>query len=404
MKGAAWHPNPRRAFGWNRILSGRLSLLRIDWHLLILALCLLGIGLLFVQGMDEADVLFERSEGGKVEFDRHLQKVLIALPMLVLGLFIRPRWLRRNAWRLYAFSLVLLVLVRIVGDERNGARRWIQVPGIGFDLQPSELAKLGLIVAFSRLLYTSRMQRGRDWLRAALVLAAPAGLVFLQPDLGTAMTFVPIALGLMFLAGARPLRLLQIGLAGAVIGALVFQFRLIHSYQLERIETWLDSFQAGSLIAGKNGPAFHTYHARVAIGNGGWFGRGLGEGVANAAAHLPERDCDSIFAVVAEEAGFVGAGGILLLYVLLIVLLLGAASTIRERFARLVVSGVALYFAAHLFVHTGVNLGLAPMTGLPLPLFSTGGSSLLATCLALGLALGLSAQQEATLDGDAFRE
>jgi rod shape determining protein RodA len=405
VKGAAWHPRrPRGAF-LGRILSARhLSLLRVDWHLLLLAMCLLGIGLLFVRSMDEADILFERSDGERVDFALHLRKLLFAVPMLVLAALVRPRWLRRNAWRLYALSLGLLVLVRLVGDERNGARRWIQIPGLRFDLQPSELAKLGLIVALARLFYTARLARAGDWLRTALVVALPAGLVALQPDLGTAMTLAPIALGMMFLAGARPLRLAQLGAAGALCFALSLQFRLVHAYQLERVHTWLESFDSERLIEGKNGPAFHTYHARVAIGNGGWFGRGLGEGVANEAAHLPERESDSIFAVVAEEAGFVGAGGILLLYLLLVVLILGMASTIRERFSRLVVGGVGLYFAAHLFIHVGVNLGLIPLTGLPLPLFSTGGSSLLATCTALGLALGLAAQREATLDGDAFRE
>jgi rod shape determining protein RodA len=159
-----------------------------------------------------------------------------------------------------------------------------------------------------------------------------------------------------------------------------------------------------SLIDARTGAAYHTYHARVAIGNGGWFGRGLGQGVANEAGHLPERDCDSVFAVIAEEAGFFGTTGLLLLYAFLIVLLFYSAGSIRERFSRLVVGGIGLYFAAHFFVNVGVNLGLLPMTGLTLPLFSTGGSSMLVTFAALGLALGLAAQREATLDEDAFRD
>jgi rod shape determining protein RodA len=133
-------------------------------------------------------------------------------------------------------------------------------------------------------------------------------------------------------------------------------------------------------------------------------GRGLGRGVANEAAILPERDCDSIFAVIAEEAGFVGTVGLTALYAVMIVLLLKSASGVRERFSRLVVTGLALYFAAHFFVNIGVNLGLIPMTGLTLPLFSTGGSSMFTSFVALGLALGLAAQREAALDGDAFRE
>ena len=131
---------------------------------------------------------------------------------------------------------------------------------------------------------------------------------------------------------------------------------------------------------------------------------GLGEGVANEAAILPERDSDSVFAVIAEESGFLGTTGLLLLYALMIVLILSSAASIRERFSRLVVCGIGLYFAAHFFVNVGVNLGLIPMTGLTLPLFSTGGSSMFVTFLALGLALGLAAQREATLDEDAFRD
>jgi rod shape determining protein RodA len=225
-----------------------------------------------------------------------------------------------------------------------------------------------------------------------------------QPDLGTAMTIVPVVLGMLYLAGARARTLFWMVAAGVLAGVLAWQVGFLHDYQLQRIETWLETWDAPALIQGRNGPAFHAYQARVAIGNGGWFGTGLGAGVANEAAHLPERSCDSIFAVIAEEAGFVGTSGFVILYALLIVLLFNTASHIRERFSRLVVGGIALYFAAHFFINAGVNLGLVPMTGLTLPLLSTGGSSLATSFLALGLALGLSANQEPSLDQDGFRE
>jgi rod shape determining protein RodA len=176
----------------------------------------------------------------------------------------------------------------------------------------------------------------------------------------------------------------------------------VHSYQAQRVDTWLHGFQAQDLIDSKNRAAFHSYHARVAIGNGGLFGQGLGDGVANQTGYLPERECDSIFAVVAEEAGWLGTAVILLLYVLMIALIMGSASGIRDRFSRLAVGGIALYFAAHFFINVGVNLGLVPMTGLTLPLFSTGGSSLLVTFVALGLALGLASHHEPSLDKDSF--
>jgi rod shape determining protein RodA len=304
----------------------------------------------------------------------------------------------------YVVCLLLLLLVPLLGADRNNAKRWISLPLIGFDLQPSELAKLGLIVMLARELYTCRLTRWSDWARPTLAALVPMCLVALQPDLGTALTIVPLTIGMFYVAGASAKRLAAI-VAGVVLtGVLAFQLQLIHDYQLERVDTWLSSVAPADLIEGRSGPAYHTYHARVAIGDGGWFGRGLGRGVANEAAHLPERESDSIFAVIAEESGFFGTVGVLALYALLIVLLLTSASAIRERFSRLVVCGVALYFASHYFVNVGVNLGLIPMTGLTLPLFSTGGSSMLVTFLGLGIALGLSAQREPTLDEDAFRD
>jgi rod shape determining protein RodA len=401
MKGAAWHPPRRRALGLDRILSVRHVLaLHLDWPVLGLALTLLSIGLYFVSGMERADASFDRTG---VDFHGHLEKVILTLPALILGLLVRPRWLRRNAWLFYVLSVGLLLLVPLIGEERNNAVRWIPLP-IGFDLQPSELAKLGLILVLARVLYRSRLQHLGEWTAPVALALIPVGLVVLQPDLGTAMTIVPVTLGMLHLAGARSRHIVGIVAAGILAGALAWKLELVRDYQLQRIDTWLSTVEAQELIDGRNGPAYHSYHARTVIGNGGLIGRGVGLGVANEAGHLPERDSDSIFAVLAEEAGFVLITGLVILYSLLIVLLLTAASSIRERFTRLVVGGIGLYFAAHFFINVGVNLGLLPMTGLTLPLFSTGGSSLLATFLALGLAVGLSAQWEPTLDGDAFRD
>jgi rod shape determining protein RodA len=374
--------------------------LEVDWHVLAVALGLCALGLIFVRAMDQADDYFLRED--KIEVAKQLQRVVITLPALLFGLLIRPRWLRRSAWLVYVVALILLLLVPLIGDVRNGARRWIQLPF--FDLQPSELAKIGVIVILARALYTTRLKRARDWILPLALAVLPMGLVALQPDLGTAMTIVPITLGMLYVAGAK-LRVLAGGLLCLVIlGAGAVRFGVVHEYQAQRVDTWLDSLVPEDLIENRNGAAFHTHKARTSIGNGGWLGTGLGQGVANAAAHLPERDTDSIFAVIAEETGFVGTSGLLALYALLVVLLLNTAGNVRERFSRLVVSGVGLYFASHLFINVSVNLGLMPMTGVPLPLFSTGGSSALVSFLALGLAVGLAAHREPSLDEDAFRE
>ncbi len=383
----------------NMLTSSHLRLLSFDWHTLCVALILLGLGLVFVQAMDLADARFDRSD---VSFANHLRKVLVSLPCLVVGMLVRPRWLRRNAYALYGLTLLLLALVPLIGQERNNAQRWIQMP-LGFDLQPSELVKLGLILALARALYRARLKDARQVLLPIALTLVPMLMVVLQPDLGTALTLPPIAGGMLYLAGMPGRRLLGFVGLGFALGALVWQLELARGYQLQRIDTWVAAWDPHSLIEGRNGHAFHAYHSRLGIGNGWWLGTGLGRGVANEAGHLPERDSDSIFAVVCEEAGFVGTLGVLALYALLIVLLLLRASSIRERFTRLVVGGVALYFGAHFFINTSVNLGLLPMTGLTLPLLSTGGSSLLATATALGLALGLAAHREPSLDQDAFR-
>ncbi len=400
MKQQVWSIKGQRPLsGWRSVFSARVPWWRIDWPILFLALALVALGLLFVGEMSASDELFGRGEN---RFEKQLQKALVALPCLLVGLLLRPRWVRRHAYWFYGLALALLCLLPVLGEERNGVRAWIPGPA-GFDLQPAEFAKLGLIVALARALYRNRLEELRDWRAPVLLALFPMALVAAQPDLGTALTIVPVALGIFWLAGARA-RVL-VGLLGttAVLGFCAWRFDWVHGYQGKRIDTWLTCFDDEALIANKNGAAFHVYQARVAIGNGGLLGRGLGNGVANEAGHLPERQSDSIFAVIAEEGGFVGALGLVGVYLFFAGLLLVAAGRTRERFSRLVIGGTGLYFAAHFMINTSVNLGLIPMTGLTLPLISTGGSSLLASLALLGLALGLSARAEPALDPDSFR-
>ena len=370
----------------------------LDWHVLVIALVLLVTGMVFVHGLATSAA---GELGGDVSYAAHRQKVLLTAPALLLGLLLRREWVRRNAAWIYAASIFLLVAVYLVGEERNNAQRWIQLPR--FDLQPSELAKIAMIVALARALASNRMLRARQWVLPMAVAGLPLLLVASQPDLGTAMTLVPVTVGMFYLAGARgPILagLCALGLAG---GFVAREADLVRDYQMERVETWIETYSPNELIASRDGAAFHLYHARVVAGNGGLFGRGLGRGVASETGLLPERDSDSIFMVLAEEGGFVGAAGIVFLYAMMSFLLLLSASGLRDRFARLVVGGVGIYFAAHLVINVSVNIGLLPMTGLTLPLFSTGGSSLLATFLALGLAVGMAAHKESSLDQDAVR-
>ena len=400
MSPAVWSwKGQRPPSGWRSAVDPRVPWFQLDWSVVLLAGVMIVTSLVFVHRMALTDAEYGREE---IHFAKHLQKLAVALPFLVVGLIVRPRWLRGHAWLLYAAAMALLLFVPVLGEERNNARRWIALP-LGFDLQPSELAKVALILALAGVLYRNRLQSLDQWVLPAALALLPIGLVAAQPDLGTALTIVPVTLGMFWLAGARGDTLIALGLLGVVLGGLAWQFDWVQGYQKKRIDTWAACFEHEALIDNRNGAAFHAYHARVVIGNGGLFGTGLGRGVANEAGHLPERESDSIFAVIAEEGGFLGVSLFVALYLLFCSLLLLAAGRTRERFSRLVVGGVALYFASHFFINTGVTVGLLPMTGLTLPLVSTGGSSLLASFLALGLALGLAARHEPSLDLDAFR-
>lgn len=387
--------------GWRSAVSLRMPWSRLDWPILFLGLGLVALGLVFVENMAQADELFGHKV--KISAEKQLTKALLAVPFLVLGLVLRPRWLRRNALLLYGCALFLVCLVPLLGEERNGARLWIPLP-FGLDLQPSELVKVGVILALARALYRNRLKHARDWLFPAALVLVPLFLVMVQPDLGTALTLVPVTLGLFYLAGARRRVLGGLVLGAALLGFGAWRFDWVQGYQKKRIDTWASCIDPATLIENKNGAAYHTYQARVAIGNGGLTGRGLGRGVANETGHLPERGSDSIFAVIAEEGGFLGSSALVLAYLLFAGLFLVAAGRTRERFSRLVIAGTGLYFTAHFAINAGVNLGLIPMTGLTLPLMSTGGSSLLVSLMLLGMALGLSARAEMSLDSDSFRE
>ena len=215
-----------------------------------------------------------------VDRERISRRFVLALPALLVGLAVRPRWLRRQSYLIYAVCLALLVAVLVVGGVRNGAGRWISLPIVSFDLQPSELAKVGVILALARMLYRNRLQRLKDWGPPLLLALVPMALVAKQPDLGTAMTMVPVTLGMLYLAGARAKVIVSFVLGVLLVGVCLWQLQIgVRDYQLQRIDTWMKGFGAQELIEAKSGPAFHSYHARVAIGNGSMLGRGIGKGI-----------------------------------------------------------------------------------------------------------------------------
>jgi len=313
----------------------------------------------------------------------------------------------RRAWLWYGMAVVALLLLPFFGVVVNGARRWYSLPGVF--IQPSEFAKLAVIVMLASYLRFRAVTRAWDgWIVPILITSVPAVLVLREPDLGSALSFGPVLLAMCYAAGAPKRTLTWIVLLG-IIGMAVVYF-LLHDYQRARMDTWWQHFdwtaesirEDPGVRDALRGNAYQPWQALIAVGSGGWFGFGLEHGPQNRYGFLPYQFDDYIFAVIAEETGFIGALGVLALQGLLVFLLLRVALRTRERFGRLLVVGVAAYFATQSLLHAAVCAWLVPATGLPMPLLSYGGSATTVSVWALALALNVSARREAVLGPDGF--
>lgn len=332
----------------------------------------------------------------------HLQPLLAGM-LLVLGLMTvysaHADWVRQLAWVvlgaaayatatafdyrrlpglapwLYLAMLVLLVAVRLFGRSALGAQRWLSVGG--FPLEPSELSKLMLVLVLAA--YLSRLER-ISWrgLLGALALVAPAAaLILTQPDLGTTIVIVAVLVGMLFLSGARIVHLGS--LATCAVVAIPVLPHLLHGYQRRRLEIFLDP---GS---DPLGAGYNLLQARIAVGAGGLFGQGWLHGLQGALGFVPERATDFVFAVFAEQFGLLGSLLLLAVYGTLLVRLLQSAAVAPDRFGALVAGGVFVMIFVQVVENVGMNIGVLPIAGIPLPLISYGGSATITTLAALGL-------------------
>lgn len=298
---------------------------------------------------------------------------------------------------LWGAGLLSLGLVLAVGTKVNGARSWFSLPG-GTRLQPSEFVKYALIVALARVVARRGAGIG-TWgglAEAGAVVGVPVGLVLLQPDLGTALTYVPIALAIVLVAGAR-LRHLAL-LAGTALAALpVAWLFFLKEYQKLRILSFLDAGEHAQ------GGAYQVTQGLIAIGSGGLWGRGFCHGTQGPLGFLPERHTDFVFAVVCEDFGLLGGVIVLGLYANLVAVLVQLAHATRDPEGRLIITGVTAVTVVQVVVNVGMVLGVMPVTGLPLPLLSYGGSSLVATLCGFGLAASVARHRTRVLvfDGEA---
>lgn len=279
---------------------------------------------------------------------------------------------------LYATALLALVVVLVIGDAAFGSRRWVSVAGV--QLQPSEPAKLIAILLLARLLTSEEgaALSGRTFATTLIVAAVPAVLVFAEPDLGTSVVFLAVWFGMVFMAGARGKHLFLL-ISGALVAMPFAMLVALRGYQLERIKVFLDPSRDPL------GTGFNINQAAISIGSGGFWGRGLFDGTQTKGGFLRTQTTDYIFSVLGEELGFVGAMLLFALFTILLLRGLRAVSRSRDPYGRLVATGIVIMILTQVFINVGVNVRLFPVTGIPLPFISQGGSSLITMFVAIGL-------------------
>ncbi|HYS19019.1 MAG TPA: rod shape-determining protein RodA [Candidatus Binatia bacterium] len=356
----------------------RRLLQNVDWLLLALAF-----GLVVMSTVTLTSLHVGRA-GGSVVL-RQILWFVIGLVVMVLLASLDYRRLVRAAPALYLLGLIGLAAVFAMGRTVSGARRWVVLGPLS--VQPSEIFKICFLL-MAVWAITSRWAQPVGKLTLVLTLpivAVPIVLIIKQPDLGTALLLVPVLVILLVGAGMR-FKLLA-GLALAGLGALPLAWLALKEYQRERILVFLDPFRDPL------GSAYNVIQAKIAIGSGQLLGKGVAGATQSRLAFLPERHTDFIFAVFAEMWGFVGCLVLLLCYVLLLLRGFDIAATAREPVGRLVALGATSLFAAQVLINVGMVTGLLPVVGIPLPLMSYGGSSMVASFMTLGLLLSVRMRQ-----------
>ena len=369
------------------------KLRRMNWLLVLATAVVAGAGLAFVYSAS-----FHSEE---MRYMRQAKWLAAGAVIALLLALMHYRRLAREGWWLYGAGVILLLLVLAVGSEKYGGKRWIEFHGVS--LQPSELAKLGTIVLLARLLSRpdADLSRWRTTFALLGLVVVPFLLVLVEPDLGSALVFPAVGFLMLAAAGVRRrilitlVALAALGIA-SVAALLLVPERMgwpkerqeralarigLKPYHQKRLEIFLDSSKDPT------GAGYNKRQARIAIGSGGWSGKGYLNGAANVLGFLPKKvaPTDFIFCVVAEEMGFIRSTVLLVLYGVIVVLIMMAAVASADKLGRLLCVGVAGLLFVHVFVNVGMTMGLLPIVGIPLPLMSCGGTYVVCTLAGLGL-------------------
>ncbi|MCD6640473.1 MAG: rod shape-determining protein RodA [Nocardioides sp.] len=373
---------------------GALRAPGLDWVLMVAALALVVMGTLLVWSATStrADLT-----GGdpNAYLRKQLVNVAIGLVLMVMVMATDHRWVRILAPVVYLASVVGLVLVLVAGSTINGSRSWLQVGGMS--IQPSEFAKLAVVIGMA--LFVAERAEGRwgrrvgglDVLGMLLIAGIPAALIMLQPDLGTMLVLSATVFGVLAVAGTGRRWLLGLTAGGVAAAVCAVVMGVLKPYQVDRFMAFTNPG------LDPRGAGYNTEQARIAVGNGGLFGQGLFEGSQTRSGFVPEQHTDFIFTVAGEELGLLGAGLLIALVAVVLWRALAIASATDDIFGRVAAAGIACWWGFQAFQNIGMCLGIMPVTGVPLPFVSYGGSSMFAGMLGLGLLQNIHLRSTAPL-------
>ncbi len=356
----------------------------IDFTLLGLVVLIMVVGLVIIGSATQAQ------KGNTHYITMQGIWILLGLSAILIVLTIDYTEFYRLSYLLYVLNLLMLLAVLLISEPIQGSQRWLVFGPVR--IQPSEIAKIFVILTLAAHLARKReLKSWFDLVPAFIHVSLPMLLILRQPDLGTAMVLLGILMGMLFIAGfpLRRLALLVFGGLALAVGSIWAHLRFglwlpLKDYQIDRLLVFIDPEGVNPLTTG-----YHLRQSKIAIGSGGALGKGLFQGTQNNLNFLPEQHTDFIFSVVGEELGFVGACAILLVYLLILWRGMVIAASAKDRYGMLVAAGVVTMIAFQVFVNVGMTVGIMPITGLPLPFVSYGGSSLLTNAIGIGLLLNI---------------
>ena len=358
------------------IMFDRRLLKNFGWSLFLMTLAFSAISLL--------NLYSASYETGLLYFKKQFVWIGIGIVTLILVSFLNFRFLKQYAFYIYGASIFLLLFVLFFGKEVSGSRSWIDIASIA-SIQPSELVKIAVIIILAKFYdddYQATPYGFLDLIKPIILIAIPLVLVMLQPDLGTALTIMLVSGSIVLFMGVKKWSVALILIA--IIGVSFYSWHYtLKSYQKDRIRTFINP-SSDPLNAGYN-----SIQSQIAVGSGGLSGKGLRSGSQTQLRFIPAQQTDFAFSVLAEEWGFLGGIFALLLYFMIILWMLDTSSRAKDKFSMIVSFGIAAMFFWHVVVNVGMVIGLLPVTGVPLLIFSYGGSSTLTAMIGIGIVLGI---------------